>query len=188
MESRNKCICDQLILIALEAILSMLKEQIGFENEIEKARVRLAYTNDFNLMDFFRIFDVSGSGTILPNDLKNGLETLGFFSDTKDSVFLFTRRYDNDGDGKMKYSDFCDAFTPKERHLASEVHSRSPKNIYEETPIDRYFEPETRALLNQAFKAHFKAELETERLRQSLFKASPLKVSAHFVSFSLTTL
>ena len=36
----------------------------------------------------------------------------------KDDVFLFVRRYDKDGDGRILYSDFCDAFTPSDEGIA----------------------------------------------------------------------
>lgn len=77
-------------------------------------------------------------------------------------------RYDNDHDGRMKYSDFCDAFTPKDKRLSSEIHSRAPYNIYSESDQTKYFSPETRALLRQAFRVHFESELKTEKIRQSL--------------------
>jgi hypothetical protein len=77
----------------------------------------------------------------------------------KDSIFLFMQRYDSDGDGVLKYSDFCDAFTPKSHELATELHSRAPYNIYESTSREMFFSPETRALLRQAFKVHFEAEI-----------------------------
>lgn len=85
-----------------------MKEQVGLEQEIERARVKLAYTHDFNLMDAFRIFDSKGKGSVLPVELIEGLVTMGFTEDSelRDAVYLFTRRYDNDNDGKMKYSDF----------------------------------------------------------------------------------
>ncbi|CAI2383447.1 unnamed protein product [Moneuplotes crassus] len=159
----------------LVTILNVLKDQISFENNIERARIRLAYTSDFNLMDAFRIFDIDGQGTIQPSDLLKGLENLGIISNAnlptildKDSVFLFMMRYDNDHDGRMKYSDFCDAFTPKELKLSAEIHSRPPYNIYSEGDPSKYFSPETRALLRQAFRVHFESELKTEKIRQSL--------------------
>jgi len=58
-------------------MLSALKDQIQLEKDIERARTRLAYTSDFNLMDAFRLFDINGTGSIMPNDLLKGLETLG---------------------------------------------------------------------------------------------------------------
>lgn len=58
-------------------ILTVFKDQISHENDIERARNRLAYTSDFNLMDAFRIFDTDGQGSILPSDLLRGLESLG---------------------------------------------------------------------------------------------------------------
>ena len=32
----------------------------------------------------------------------------------KDDVYLFVRHYDADSDGRLLFSDFCEAFTPKD--------------------------------------------------------------------------
>ena len=39
----------------------------------------------------------------------------------RDDVYLFIRRYDKDGDGRILYSDFCDAFTPSNESVAHEM-------------------------------------------------------------------
>jgi Ca2+-binding EF-hand superfamily protein len=44
---------------------------------VEKARARLAYTEDFNLMDAFRLFDFVGRGNVSEGELKEGLKILG---------------------------------------------------------------------------------------------------------------
>lgn len=42
-----------------------------------------------------------------------------------------------------------------------------------------YFNPETRALLRQAFKTHFDAEIKAEELRQKLYSDIYMKFDAH---------
>lgn len=44
----------------------------------------------------------------------------------KDDVFTFSRRFDRDNDGKILYSDFCEAFTPKDSYFKYELESRRP--------------------------------------------------------------
>jgi Ca2+-binding EF-hand superfamily protein len=58
------------------------------------------------------MFDTTGMGWIKVHQLKEGLETLGLVTG-KEEIFLFLRRYNIDHDGRIKYSDFCEAFTPK---------------------------------------------------------------------------
>ena len=124
------------------------------ETELERALIKLATTSDFNLIDGFRIFDINGKGTVFPNEIKSGLETLGLFIDN-DDILTFVNKYDNDHDGKMKYSDFWDAFIPKDENAAKVLKDKSPYNIYTNDNRDKYFSPQTRALFRQAFKSHF---------------------------------
>jgi hypothetical protein len=39
-------------------------------------------------------------------------------------VYLFVRRYDRDADGRLAFSDFCDAFMPLEKELAIDLQRR----------------------------------------------------------------
>ena len=62
-------------------------------------------------MDGFSMLDKYGKGWLTGSDF---LETLADFNifPHKDDVFLLVRHYDRDGDGRILYSDFCDAFSP----------------------------------------------------------------------------
>ena len=131
-----------------------IDSEVHSDSDLERNLVKLAKTADFNLIDGFRIFDLNGKGTIIPADLKNGLETLGLFIENED-ILAFSNKYDNDHDGKVKYSDFWDAFIPKDEAAAEVLKDKYPYNIYTNDSRDRYFSPQTRALFRQAFKSHF---------------------------------
>jgi len=48
----------------------------------------------------------------------------------------------------MKYSDFWDAFTPKDRKIASELHSRGPNNaLYETAHTSNFLLGDSRSIL-----------------------------------------
>ena len=94
------------------------KEQITLEKELEDARIRLAMQSDFNLMDAFQTLDRTAKGWVTAPELYDALSELGLYCH-KDDVYLFIRRYDKDSDGRILYSDFCDAFTPKSVHNAT---------------------------------------------------------------------
>lgn len=88
-----------------------LRDYINLEKELEDAKSNLALKPDFNLYDAFRIFDSNSLGYITLSDLKIGLSDIGVFS-TYEELELFFNRYDRDRDGKLRFAEFSDAFSP----------------------------------------------------------------------------
>ena len=96
-----------------EELVKAFKEQMDLERELEDAKLRLADAPDFNLTDAFQMLDKMSKGFLTGPELHDVLAEFGCFPH-KDDVYLFIRRYDRDSDGRILYSDFCDAFTPKD--------------------------------------------------------------------------
>ena len=94
-----------------EELISAFKEQMRLERELDEAKFRLANQQDFNLMDAFQMIDKHSKGWVTGPEIHEALNELGSYPH-KDDVYLFVRRYDKDSDGRMLYSDFCDAFCP----------------------------------------------------------------------------
>lgn len=63
------------------------------------------------------MIDRSGKGFVTGPEIIDALACYGVFPHKHD-VYLFVRRYDRDSDGRLVYSDFCDAFTPIAQDLA----------------------------------------------------------------------
>ena len=124
------------------------------EDELEEVLIQLVNTSDFNLIDLFRIFDTKWNGFTTTSDLFNGLESFGYLAD-KRSIYNFIQRFDNDRTGNLKYSDFCDAFIPKDCISAQKLKAKPPYNIYTYDYKDKYFSAETRELIKEALKIHF---------------------------------
>jgi EF-hand domain pair len=95
-----------------EELIRALKEQINLEKELEDAKGRLALQPDFNLMDAFQMLDRTARGYVTATELHDILADLGNYA-LRENVSLFHRRYDRNNDGRLLYSEFCDAFTPK---------------------------------------------------------------------------
>jgi Ca2+-binding EF-hand superfamily protein len=74
--------------------------------------------------------DRLGKSFVTGPELQETLSQYGLFAHKQD-VYLFVRRYDKDADGRLQFTDFCDAFMPLERELAHDLklregfHSRS---------------------------------------------------------------
>ena len=152
-----------------ESLVIALKEQISLERELEAYKIDLAAKPDFNLTDAFRMLDIEGKGWVTASEIKGGLEVLGLFADKQD-VYLFLRRYDGDSDGRIRYSDFCEAFTPKDEYYADLLGSRKAVHIHHVLRRDEYFHADTREQLRIAWRAHLNVENAAEKLRQRLYR------------------
>lgn len=75
------------------------------------------------MMDAFQMIDIKGRGWITALELREALEDFGVFTHIND-VQLFVRRYDRDSDGRILYSDFCQAFCPKDSLCSALVNQR----------------------------------------------------------------
>ena len=70
-----------------------LKKNSLLEKEIEKAKEELSTKIDFNLNDFFSIFDTSNKGFITLEELERGLTDFGLHPKSHE-LFLFIQRFD----------------------------------------------------------------------------------------------
>lgn len=79
------------------------------------------------------------------------------------------KRYDKDEDGKLRYSEFCDAFLPTDSFHASLLAKKAPLHMYHmQLQRDKVFYPETKELFIISWKTHIQNEREAERLRLKL--------------------
>lgn len=160
-----------------EELVRAFKEQISLEKELEDAKVRLSTQPDFNLMDGFQCVDKYGKGAISGAELVDNLGELGMYAN-RDNLYLFVRRYDNDSDGRVQYSDFCNAFTPKSSYHSSMLNGRRA-NYMHQSGLDRrdYFTRETRDLFLKTWRVHLSVEESAEFLRKRLGRRP--RFSAH---------
>mmetsp|Transcript_23468 Transcript_23468/g.17935 ORF Transcript_23468/g.17935 Transcript_23468/m.17935 type:complete len:155 (+) Transcript_23468:470-934(+) len=79
------------------------------------------------------------------------------------------KRYDKDEDGRIKYSEFCDAFLPIDSFHASLLAKKAPLHMYHvQLSRDKIFYPETREMFQVAWKVHLRNEGEAEKIRFQL--------------------
>lgn len=90
-----------------------MKEVIFVERDIESAKIDLALKSDFNLVDAFRIFDMRGLGFITSQELVDGLRmNLDFGEFCPDDIYMFFKRYDRSGRGRITFAEFSEAILP----------------------------------------------------------------------------
>jgi EF-hand domain pair len=129
------------------------------EKQLEQAKISLAIRPDFNLFDAFRIFDAPALGYVSISDLKSGLAGIGVYA-SYDELELFFTRYDKNRDGKLRYSEFCDAMCPIDAYYSTMLNRRTSNNVdmrYE--PRDGCFTFATRAEFKELWRTHLNVEV-----------------------------
>ncbi len=63
------------------------------------------------------MLDRQGKGWVTGPEVNDALGDYGVFPH-KEDVYLFIRHYDRDSDGRLLYSDFSDAFCPRDLETA----------------------------------------------------------------------
>jgi hypothetical protein len=112
---------------------------------------------EFNLVDAFNMLDLHGKGFITAPILLEALELHGLSCHRSD-IATFLVNYDSDSDGRLLYSDICDALTPKDRHLARELTQRHSKYIHSGIPRDSFFDKFTRNKIMDCLSVLFESE------------------------------
>lgn len=108
--------------------VNLLKTQYKLETELELMKEKLIMEcQDFNAVIGFRLFKPSSDRTkkLGLENLRAAFGSLGV-SLTGNQAKLLLKRYDNDRDGLLTYTDICDIFKPRDPNLAMEFERRLP--------------------------------------------------------------
>jgi len=144
-------------------LIKIFREIITMEREVEFAKQDLSLRNDFNPFDAYRFFDRKGKGLITVPEIEQGFADLGLHPSRED-IFLFIRRFDKNGDGKLRFSDFGEGFVPMQNEYARLLKNRGAING------DLFFD--LRSLWTQTTVRQFKniilLHLETEAVVEAL--------------------
>ncbi len=84
-----------------EGIIEFLFHLMLIESKTEKIKQDLALRPDFNLLDFFVIFDNEEKGFLICEEVENMFKELGIET-KKNEVFLFVKKFDKENYGKLK--------------------------------------------------------------------------------------
>lgn len=122
------------------------------------------------------MLDKQGKGFLTGPDLSQVLQEMNIFPH-KEDVFLFTRHYDRDSDGRLLYSDYCDAFSPLEQQSSECLSKRESHN---NNLCSDFFSCETKEIYRRLLKLHFTFEESNELLRKRLSKRQHFNVHTAF--------
>ena len=100
--------------------------------------------------------------------MKFGLNAIGVYP-SNEELDLFIKRYDKNNDLRLRFSEFCDAFTPLDNYYGTLLNRRTSNDtrgrLYSR---DDCFLNETKIEFRNAWRVHFKNETYAESLRQRL--------------------
>jgi len=112
----------------------------------------LSLRSDFNLYDAFRLFDKNNNGYLYKFDLEDGLAKLRVYP-SRTELNLFFKKYDRNQDGKLRFSEFSDAFTPKDKIYSESLNNK--RSNYAALNPDDAFTLTTKFDYADTFKKHF---------------------------------
>jgi len=94
-----------------------------------------------------------------------GLNDIGVYP-SHDELELYFKRYDKDMNGRMKFSEFADSFTPSDTYYGAMLNRRTSNNsrgrLYAR---DDCFMSDTKIEFKNLWRTHFKIESYSESLR-----------------------
>jgi Ca2+-binding EF-hand superfamily protein len=160
-------------------LVKVFREIINLEREVELAKQDLALRADYNVFDTFRLFDKKGKGSVSVSEIEEGFNDLGIFPN-KEDLYLFIRRFDRDGDGRLRFTDFSDAFNPIQQEYYKLIKGRTPVNGDLFFDSKQLFSQQTRRLLKGLLTTHLENEAVIEALRQKLSRNPGFNVRESF--------
>ncbi|EPR59333.1 EF hand domain-containing protein [Toxoplasma gondii TgCatPRC2] len=135
------------------------------ERKLDKYRKSLSMRPDFNLLDFWRLFDTAGKGYSTAREVEDAMSALHVHV-TPHEAHLFIKQYSKAGDGKIRYVDICNAFMPKDQRYADIMQNRLPDyRQYQCMSPQKHMSTETRNLVAEVFHLLVVSEVQSESMR-----------------------
>jgi Ca2+-binding EF-hand superfamily protein len=157
-----------------DQLFAAFRELLLLERELERAKVDLTEScSDFNLYDAFKILDRGTKGWIQSFDLRDamvdqrGIDLPDF---SLEDIELFMARYDRDSDRKLRFSEFCDAFTPLNKMHADMLNRRSSQGY-----VGQLTE-KTLMMYRSVWMTHQRIEQRAEHLRHKLSQSPTFSI------------
>lgn len=140
----------------IKAILEINK----FDQELHDEIATLVDEPDFDIVTFFKIFDKGDKGFIFFEDLKIGFHEFDLAPTTEEQV-LFFKKCDIDGDNKISFNDFCEAF------LLKDTNHEFLNEVSNVSALD--FTIYTRGAIKSVLTSFIDNELQIESIKRNLF-------------------
>lgn len=135
------------------ALTRVIDKEINYNRKIELLKEDLSLRYDFNLLDAFRLIDEDRCGLIDLDAIYLFFKRNHIIASESDILALL-RRTDQDGDGKLTYSEFVDAISPSDPYYKSSLKSSSIKEKTTRTATPNRYPSAGRGRLTQSTVFH----------------------------------
>ena len=125
-------------------------------------KIDLALKPDFTLMDSFRAIDWEGRGFFDVATLRDALDKMRLYPSLEEAQLL-VNRFEGRGGGRVRYSEYCEAITPKSAEYAALLNGRAAFGGGLNAMTG-----ETRDQLRRTWQTFMRVEIAAESLRQRL--------------------
>jgi len=117
--------------------------------------------------------------------LKAGLNSIGIYPSHEEAELYF-KRYDKNGDSRLRFSEFCDSFSPIDNYYQTMLNRRTSNDSRGRfLSRDDCFFSDTKLEFRSVWRTHFKIESYAESLRQRLYKRPGFNIYEAFISCDL---
>ena len=102
--------------IILYPIIKIIMEQVTLARELEHYRLNLSHTEDFNLVDLYKIFSISKESNLAKYEFIKGWQIYGVSPKNKDIIDdVFNRYTKEDNKHRLTFQQFSEIFLPYDK-------------------------------------------------------------------------
>ena len=150
----------------MRQVVKMFVEQVGIDSEVERQKIELAKKVDFNLLDFFRLFDINDKNYVVAADIEGLLQDLRI-PYSIDEVYMLLRRFSSYKDSRIRYSDFERMYSPRDRYFAQILKEKRSREVPAYDRL-RVFGIDTIDEITRIIRLQLRCENVAESLRRQI--------------------
>lgn len=150
----------------------LLKEYVKLDSKIEIYKEKIAISEDLELNDIFKFFDVNYKGYFLFDDFKEGINNLEIYADSLTLKSLF-KYIDRDNDNSISYNEFCDFICPRNSELSAAFRNKAIDN-------NKDISENSRTLVVDFFRILIDNEQRLESIKNMFVKKPSYNISELF--------
>ncbi|CDJ39515.1 EF hand domain-containing protein, putative [Eimeria tenella] len=155
-------------LIASECeVAGVLNSQIDTERRLEILREKLALKSDFNLLQFWGLFDREGRGYATAAHVQEAFNAVGL-SISLTQARLFAGKLNSDAEPRLRYADMAKAFLPTKARYAEAMINRTSTGCHRCPAPLTHLAPETLEVVASIFDLTLASEEQAEISRHRL--------------------
>ncbi|KAL8438150.1 hypothetical protein ACSSS7_000437 [Eimeria intestinalis] len=131
-------------------VAGVLSSQIDSERRLEFLREKLALKPDFNLLQFWGLFDTEGRGYAAATHVRDAFNAVGLDISLAQAR-LFARKLSSDAGPRIRYADMARAFLPTKTRYAEAMINRISNGSHKCPTPQRHLAPETLEIVAAIF-------------------------------------